>query len=1255
MASGTAGTTRTSAATDAGSSAELAGEQLIERQLAVARRHVKGIEIGVRLLLGAVATLVYLLLAVLIDHWLFDLGLVGRWLALVILVGGAAWYLARHVVAVALRTINPLYVARVIEEVTPSLQNSLINYLFLRPERKTIHESIYRAIQQRAARDVGQLEVEATIDHSPVFRLAYVLLAVVALAGAYKVFSPKDPLPTVRRVLTPWASIGRPARVQILDLSPGDAQAYQGDALAISARVVGLASDEKVELVYSTEDGQTVERRLVMPAAADGRTWQGQLPPESSGLQQNVAYRIVAGDAASPTYRVTVSPAPLIAVERVEYDYPAYMARPRRVLERQGDLSAWEGTRVTVVAQANQPIQKAWIEFEPATTDGPDAAVAALAARTGPATADRVMHMTVDGKTARQTFYLDLTPDRRQAKNAAYVVRFLTVDGQRNARPVVYRIEVLPDVPPEVEITKPAEERATTPADGELKIDVRALDPDFALSRLAIAGRMSGETVFERELLEDVQGAVGPVVRTWTLKPADLELKEGDVVSITAVAADNRAAAPSFAPSPNVRRSRELWVEITAAARRTDPPRDDQPGEGSEKQDDAQEENKKPSDKASAADSPDSAGKDSAAKDSAAPDKSRTKPDEQPRQGEKGSEQGKKEGRNEGNEGGDKPSDKPSRKPNEQGGEQPGEKPGKKPGEKPSEKPGEKPPMNSPQQGGGSSSDQQQGAKPNEKPMGGQGGASSKDAASDSSEGGAQDGTEGGGEGGRDSGSANGAKQEGGSSKSQGSRPNDGAAKPSDVPADGSESTAGGEPGGEGAAGGTRQPLDDGDVFERALEHLRKQQEQQGKSSNSPGSAGASPRTDGGSATRAKPEEGVSPGAEKPENGQTGKPEGKPTGEQPDRKSQGAGKPNDAASSGTQSGKPLGPAETKPDESPPQTQTTESKQLGSEGKNGESGAGEQSKQERSAPAPMKETADRPKNQSPDNARPSDSPEPPAPSMSKRQSDSKGGVQGDQSGGGKRGGGQGAKQAGNDSAGNSTSADEGAGASPEKGAGEQTGRPGEQAPAPKPTGNPGDQRGPGSGSAPGVGSNNAQPNDPQGKPGGDGKPGDKPQGKSPDAPATGTGGGAAASAGGGIPSDTSNRRLSQGGAAAEGDEGNAEYARRATDLVLDHLRQQADNPDAELLRQLGWTADDLRQFVAKWQALKQAAQENDPNAQRELNESLRSLGLRPTADRRRAAQAAADAQRDNRDAGARSNPPTRYLDRFNAFRRGTAAP
>lgn len=117
----------------------------------------------------------------------------------------------------------------------------------------------------------------------------------------------------------------------------------------------------------------------------------------------------------------------------------------------------------------------------------------------------------------------------------------------------------------------------------------------------------------------------------------------------------------------------------------------------------------------------------------------------------------------------------------------------------------------------------------------------------------------------------------------------------------------------------------------------------------------------------------------------------------------------------------------------------------------------------------------------------------------------------------------------------------------------------------------------------------------------------------------------------------------------------EYARKATDLVLDYLDQNRDTPDPELLDRLNWTPAELNDFTDRWKQLLKSQQDGLPgNAgdAKQVEDTLRSLGIRPPAtgpigesrDR-------ADTLRNLRDSGNRPAAPSIYRDAFEAFRRG----
>ena len=111
----------------------------------------------------------------------------------------------------------------------------------------------------------------------------------------------------------------------------------------------------------------------------------------------------------------------------------------------------------------------------------------------------------------------------------------------------------------------------------------------------------------------------------------------------------------------------------------------------------------------------------------------------------------------------------------------------------------------------------------------------------------------------------------------------------------------------------------------------------------------------------------------------------------------------------------------------------------------------------------------------------------------------------------------------------------------------------------------------------------------------------------------------------------------------GDKANLDYARKQTDLILDRLSDQVDKRevDQELLDKLGWNEDDLRRFLDRWNARKQAARGNTDTAKAargELDAALRSLGLGRQPLRRPGAAGARDNLRELRSAPRAKTPP-----------------
>ena len=141
-------------------------------------------------------------------------------------------------------------------------------------------------------------------------------------------------------------------------------------------------------------------------------------------------------------------------------------------------------------------------------------------------------------------------------------------------------------------------------------------------------------------------------------------------------------------------------------------------------------------------------------------------------------------------------------------------------------------------------------------------------------------------------------------------------------------------------------------------------------------------------------------------------------------------------------------------------------------------------------------------------------------------------------------------------------------------------------------------------------------------------------------------------GGGAPGDRNGRSAFENAEGPEAEKAKVDYANRATDLVFDYLKDQKNNPDQKLLDDLGWTKEDLARFLERWEQAKREARDN-PQAKQELDEALRSLGLRPQGDKVRREATRSDNRRGLGDVGGVGGPPPKYLDQFRAFKKGAA--
>jgi hypothetical protein len=518
----------------------------VEDQLEKTSGEMQLLDVSIAVLTMAVTLLIYLLAMSLVDHWLVPGGLgVGmRTLALLALVVGLVFYARNKLLPYLRYKINPAFAAYTIEQAEPSLKNSVLNFLLLRRQSRHVPEVVIRGVEQQAATGLSRISVDSAVDHGRLVRLGVVVVGIILAGALYKVFSPKDLLPTVGRLMIPWADIDPVTRVHIVNLQPGNTEVPLRAHVEITADVKGLHSGEPVFLVYSSRGGGSVGQRVPMYREAGQRDYSCLMPEAEAGLNSDLDYRIEAGDCTSQTYRLTLVAAPSFQVQSVEYHYPPYTGLASRTVKGVGDLKAVDGTEVMIRAEASEEISSATVNLE----------------------GRKPKTKTMDFENREAECQLSLrrmvVGEESIPELTGYQLHLTTPSGDVNENAIRHQITIIRDQPPLVEILMPDESSVAVPADGELFFQVRARDPDFRLAELFLTVDQDENELFQADLFKHYKLDEKPLRRahreTFRFVPQAHGLKAGDAVDVTAIAVDNKR------PHPNRSGTSRVRVQITA-------------------------------------------------------------------------------------------------------------------------------------------------------------------------------------------------------------------------------------------------------------------------------------------------------------------------------------------------------------------------------------------------------------------------------------------------------------------------------------------------------------------------------------------------------------------------------------------------------------------------------------------------------------------------------------------------------------------
>jgi hypothetical protein len=209
----------------------------------------------------------------------------------------------------------------------------------------------------------------------------------------------------------------------IIKVEPGDTIVAKGSSVKIKVYIrpqrQGIVEPSEVEIWMSQAGLKEFEVRKV-------KKNDGKFEDEFFNLRSSLEYFVKFKDVKSEKFRIDVIDRPIVKLLKVKLVYPEYTGfEPQYLDDNAGDITAIAGTVANFEILANKELDSAKIVFDEFSP----------------------VNLEISGERAKGKVKL--------MRNANYHIELLSKDGLRSEQPVQYRINVIPDEYPRVEILKP--------------------------------------------------------------------------------------------------------------------------------------------------------------------------------------------------------------------------------------------------------------------------------------------------------------------------------------------------------------------------------------------------------------------------------------------------------------------------------------------------------------------------------------------------------------------------------------------------------------------------------------------------------------------------------------------------------------------------------------------------------------------------------------------------------------------------------
>jgi hypothetical protein len=476
------------------------------------------------------AVLLILLVSGAVDY-LFryqDVGM--RYLVFVVAMTGLFFSARRLVTAIRSARFSDLEIASWIEQRAPGMGDRLTSSLQfidrISKEGDTVPTgeslAMRRAVIGNAEKELANIDVQKMLDYSAVRVAAVFAFVALLLAASLFVFRGEMVRIGIKRVLMPWSETDWPRRNQLYFHNLVDKMPQGSEFVAVVKDHNQRLPDEvRFEFVLLGED---VIQTRVMQSTDDA------MQVRLENVQRSLRYRAVGGDDQTQWHEMLVLPAPQL--EEVEFRIiaPEYAQLPDRLVN--GDVKAIAGSALQ------------------ATGVGSEELVAVHANWT---TNDRTIRIpaTLDASREHWRFPANGQFQLQDSGVIQFELRNAqSISGGLESR---FRIQVVADQPPVIDLTSLDTSRSLTPA-GKLRLQV-SVNEDVRLKSVTFSATVqTSDQQLSQLLWENQQPTVqaeqvrftdetatgGPqrLETEFVFAGSSLNLKFGDVVTLVVNATD---------------------------------------------------------------------------------------------------------------------------------------------------------------------------------------------------------------------------------------------------------------------------------------------------------------------------------------------------------------------------------------------------------------------------------------------------------------------------------------------------------------------------------------------------------------------------------------------------------------------------------------------------------------------------------------------------------------------------------------------